>query len=140
MARDDEEALAAALTGGAGYVALVASARRAAAVTAALRERGLDEEALARLRSPAGLDLGPSSQEEIAVAILAELVAWRHVRPAEAALLEQATDPICGMTVAVATAKERLEHEGTTYYFCGAHCRNTFVNSTSIPEREGGGR
>src|SRR5438105_14216917 len=126
MARDDEEALAAALTGGAGYVALVASARRAAAVTAALRERGLDEEALACLRSPAGLDLGPSTQEEIAVAILAELVAWRHVRPVETALAEQATDPVCGMTVPVEAAKERLERDGVTYYFCSAHCRRTF--------------
>ena len=36
------------------------------------------QEQLARVRSPAGLDLGPGSQEEIAVAILAELVAWSH--------------------------------------------------------------
>jgi xanthine dehydrogenase accessory factor len=61
-------------------VGLVASAKRAVSVTAELRARGVDEEALARVRSPAGLDLGPSSQEEIAVAILAELVAWRHSR------------------------------------------------------------
>ena len=45
---------------------------------ASLRERGLDEETLARVRSPAGLDLGPLTQPEIAVAVLAELVAWRH--------------------------------------------------------------
>jgi xanthine dehydrogenase accessory factor len=127
MGRDDEDVLARALTSAAGYVGLVASARRASAVTAQLRERGVDEESLARLRSPAGLDLGPSSQEEIAVAILAELVAWRHTRgPSPAELVEEAIDPVCGMTVAVATATETFELDGVTYYFCGAHCRKTF--------------
>jgi xanthine dehydrogenase accessory factor len=80
MGRGDEDELAAALRTGAGYIGLVASARRAATVLGALRDRGIPGEALARVRSPAGLDLGPSTQEEIAVAILAELVQWRHSR------------------------------------------------------------
>jgi len=127
MGRDDEESLAAALASDAGYVGLVASAKRAASVTAELRERGVDEESLARIRSPAGLDLGPSAQEEIAVAILAELVAWRHTRgPSPAELVEEAIDPICGMTVAVVGAKETVVRDGITYYFCSAHCRKKF--------------
>jgi len=127
MGRDDEEALADALTSGAGYVGLVASAKRAAAVTADLRERGVDEESLARIRSPAGLDLGPSAQEEIAVAILAELVAWRHTRgPLLAELVEEAIDPVCGMTVVMARAKETAARDGVKYYFCSAHCRKKF--------------
>jgi xanthine dehydrogenase accessory factor len=127
MGRDDEASLEAALGTDAGYIGLVASARRAASLTADLRDRRVEEEALARIRSPAGLDLGPSSQEEIAVAILAEVVAWRHTRgPSPAQLLEEAIDPICGMTVAVATAKETAERDGITYYFCGSHCRKTF--------------
>jgi xanthine dehydrogenase accessory factor len=127
MGHGDEEALEAALASGAGYVGLVASAKRAAAVLAGLRERGLDEEALARVRSPAGLDLGPSAQEEIAVAILAELVAWRHTRgPSPAELVEEAVDPVCGMTVAVAAAKETAVRDGITYYFCSSHCRKRF--------------
>lgn len=86
MGRGDEDALAAALEGEAGYVGLVASRRRAATVVGTLRDRGMPEEALARLRSPAGLDLGPSTQQEIAVAILGELVEWRHTtRPRAAA-------------------------------------------------------
>jgi xanthine dehydrogenase accessory factor len=127
MGHGDEEALAAGIAGGAGYVGLVASARRAQAVVAELRARGLDEEALARIRSPAGLDLGPSSQEEIAVAILAELVAWRHtsgVSPAE--VVDEAIDPICGMTVSTASARETVVRDGTTYYFCGPGCRRRF--------------
>jgi xanthine dehydrogenase accessory factor len=127
MGHGDEEVLTPALAGEAGYVGLVASARRAQAVVAELRARGLDEEALARIRSPAGLDLGPSSQEEIAVAILAELVAWEHTRgasPVEA--VDEAIDPICGMTVSIAGARETLVRDGTTYYFCGAGCRRRF--------------
>jgi xanthine dehydrogenase accessory factor len=122
MGRDDEAALESALAGKADYIGLVASAKRASAV---LEELGLDEDARARVRSPAGLDLGPSSQEEIAVAILAELVAWRHTRTKDV-LEEYATDPICGMTVAVARAEHTLEHDGTTYCFCSAHCRKKF--------------
>jgi xanthine dehydrogenase accessory factor len=127
MGRGDEEALEAALASGAGYVGLVASAKRAASLTAELRDRGVDEESLARMRSPAGLDLGPSSQEEIAVAILAELVAWRHTRgPSPTELVEEAVDPVCGMTVAVAVAKETAVRDGVTYYFCSSHCRKQF--------------
>ena len=101
MGHADEEALELALGGRAGYVGLVASARRAGVVLDALRARGVGEDDLARVRSPAGLDLGPATQPEIAVAILAELVAWRHTRGGGETVLLEAVDPICGMTVAV---------------------------------------
>lgn len=81
MGRGDEAALASALATRAHYVGLVASGRRARSVLATMRETGIGEESLARVHSPAGLDLGASSQEEIAVAILAQLVAWRHTQP-----------------------------------------------------------
>jgi xanthine dehydrogenase accessory factor len=131
MGQGDENALEVALAGDAGYVGLVASAKRGSAVLADLRARGVDEETLTRIRCPAGLDLGPSSQEEIAVAILAELVAWRHTRPGATELLHavdpiEAIDPVCGMTVSVAGAHETAVHDGHTYYFCGAHCRKRF--------------
>jgi Cu+-exporting ATPase len=44
---------------------------------------------------------------------------------------ERATDPVCGMSVTIATAKNKLEHEGTTYYFCGAGCRTKFAADPS---------
>src|SRR4029453_17077020 len=78
MGHGDEDALAAAPKAGGGYVPLAASVRRAGVVLDAVRERGFGDEDLARVRSPAGRDLGPSTQEEIAVAVLAELVDWRH--------------------------------------------------------------
>jgi xanthine dehydrogenase accessory factor len=126
MGHGDEETLEAVLASPVGYVGLVASSRRASAVQEALRARGVGEEALARLRSPAGLDLGPSTQAEIAVAVLAELVAWRHTRGEVPAPPAEAVDPVCGMTVAIEGAKEVAVHEEVTYYFCGAHCRRRF--------------
>jgi len=128
MGRRDEEALAEALALSVDYVALVASSRRASVVLAALRERGVAEVEVARVRSPAGLDLGPSTQEEIAVAVLAELVAWRHTGAPQATLPEEAVDPVCGMTVAVEGAAATAEHAGRTYYFCCPHCRGAFLD------------
>jgi xanthine dehydrogenase accessory factor len=132
MGHGDEEALRAALEAGIVYVGLVASSRRAETVVATLRAEGVDEEALARVRSPAGLDLGPSTQPEIAVAVLAELVAWRHERRAVPSTPAVAIDPVCGMEVVVDTARETAEHDGETYYFCGAGCRSRFE---ADPER-----
>lgn len=125
MGHGDDDALAAALAAGTGYVALVASSKRAAAVLAALRARGLDEESLARVRSPAGLDLGPCTQEEIAVAVLAELVAWRHTRSGGELAPAEAVDPVCGMVVAIG-GSESAEHEGVAYFFCSSGCRGSF--------------
>ncbi len=126
MGHDDEQPLAAALEQGIGYVGLVASAKRAASVLAALRSRGVDEEALVRVRSPAGLDLGPATQPEIAVAVLAELVSWRHSRAAVPASPEVAVDPVCGMEVAVDGVRETVRHDARIYYFCAAGCRSRF--------------
>ena len=126
MGHADEEALESALANRAGYVGLVASARRAAVVLGRLRERGVSEDALARVRSPAGLDLGPATQPEIAVAILAELVAWRHTRGTGESVLQEAVDPVCGMTVAVGSGEAPVVHEGVSYYFCCAGCRSRF--------------
>jgi xanthine dehydrogenase accessory factor len=139
MGHGDEDALASALKAGVGYVGLVASARRAAVVADALRVQGVAADDLARVRSPAGRDLGPSTQEEIAVAILAELVDWRHsqasdpsgLTPAGAAEAPaEAVDPVCGMTVAVAGAPTAVR-DGVTWYFCSVGCRDQF-------ERTGG--
>jgi xanthine dehydrogenase accessory factor len=142
MGHYDEEALAAALRTRAGYVGLVGSRRRAATVFDGLRRRGLADADLARVHSPAGLDLGPSTQEEIAVAILAELIRERHRRAATpaapAAAPETATDPVCGMAVAVAEASLHADHAGRTFWFCSEHCRAAFLRDpTGYPDRAG---
>jgi len=74
----DEEALEHVLTRQpAAFVGLVASRKRGEAVLGALADRGLPREVLDRVRTPVGLDLGHTTHREIAVAILAELVAAR---------------------------------------------------------------
>ena len=133
----DEEALHEALETPAGYIGLVASRRRGNAALAALRDSGVGEADLARIRCPAGLDLGPSSQEEIAVAILAEVVAWRHTRAGPATVQvagakSDEVDPVCGMSVSIETATESAELGGVRYYFCCAGCRRRFE---SDPDR-----
>lgn len=74
----DAEALRAALGTGTRYVAFVGSRRKAATLTARLREEGLTETQLARLRAPAGLDIGAITPEEIALSIVAEVVELRR--------------------------------------------------------------
>ncbi len=78
LGHGDEDAVAGALAAGADYVGLVASRRRGAAVLAALREAGVPDDQLERVHTPAGLDIGARTHEEIAVSIVAELVAARR--------------------------------------------------------------
>ncbi len=144
--RDEEAMLAAALHAAVPYVGLVASRRRSAAVLSALD--ATDEERT-RIRTPAGLDIGAQSAPEIALSILAEIVATRagttSAAPAQAGLSAvpddgaahgthatdsqpvTAIDPVCGMTVEAAPGSLRYEHNGTSYYFCGAGCRHAFA-------------
>ena len=126
MGHADEEALEAALAGRAGYVGLVASARRASirarGPPRARRERGRDRAGA----QPGRARPGPATQPEIAVAILAELVAWRHARAGVPSVLLEAVDPICGMTVVVEAAGDAVIFDGVSYYFCSSGCRSRF--------------
>lgn len=135
LGRYDEAALEAALDTAAGYVALVGSRKRAAAVLEALRVSGVPEEDVRRVRAPAGLDLGPIRHEEIAVAILAEIVKLRGERTVSAdarsaaapqAAEAEAIDPVCGMSVEIETARYTAERDGRTFYFCCDGCRRRF--------------
>ena len=51
----------------------------------------------------------------------------QHDHEHEAAAPGAAIDPVCGMSVDPATARHRAEHAGTTYFFCGARCRERFT-------------
>ncbi|NHA68962.1 XdhC family protein [Phycicoccus flavus] len=70
-----------ALADGVGYVAMMASRSRSAALLEQLRGEGLDDDALGRLHVPAGLAIGGRSAGEIALSVMAEVVADRHGRP-----------------------------------------------------------
>ena len=73
----DEEAVEEAVAARPAYLGLVGSRRRGAAVLGYLAERGVPSDQLDRVHVPAGLDLGHTTHQEIAVAILAELVQLR---------------------------------------------------------------
>ncbi len=136
----DEGLLERAIAARPAYLGLVCSRKRGEAVLGYLADRGVPADQLARVRVPAGLDLGRTSHQEIAVAILAELVQLRAAgalarapaarqgsmairSPRQAA---DATDLVCGMTVAAGPDSMTLEHDGVTYYFCGPGCRQAF--------------
>ena len=74
---DDEDVLERAVAVRPAYLGLVGSRRRGATVLGYLADRGVPRDELDRVRVPAGLDLGSTTHQEIAVAILAELVQLR---------------------------------------------------------------
>jgi xanthine dehydrogenase accessory factor len=122
--RYDEEALEQAARTSASYIGLVASPKRAGTILQILRDRGID---VGRIKPPAGLDIGAQGAEEIALSIVAEIVQQRRARKTpEKPVVKEAIDPICNMTVEIATAKFTTEREGRRYYFCCAHCLRTF--------------
>ena len=76
--KGDEAALQAALAADADYVAFVGSRRKAESLKVKLLERGADPARVAALKSPAGLDLGAITPEEIALSIISEIVQLRR--------------------------------------------------------------
>ncbi len=135
MGVDDEDALA-ALHAGSPYVALVASPKRAAVVRETVTAMGVTADALNRLRAPAGLDIGAETQEEIALSIMTQIAMTRSALPqgiaaalieaADPGIAQEAIDPICNMTVAIAGAHRTSEYSGRTWYLCCAGCKRKF--------------
>jgi xanthine dehydrogenase accessory factor len=152
---DEERILIAALRDEVPYVGLVASETRGNAVR---RSLDLSDEQRDRLHTPAGLAIGAETPEEIALSILAEVVALRPpdaaarrllpgepelagagraagpaaassgAVPAPAAPVEVALDPVCGMEVALSPASIQLERDGERFYFCSEGCRDSFAS------------
>jgi xanthine dehydrogenase accessory factor len=144
--RGEEEVLAAALAVGVPYVGLVASRKRGEAVVAGLAADGrLRDEDRPKLHTPAGLDLGARTAGEVALSVLAEIVAERpkpsgRSLPAEAApgadaaasgAAGTALDPVCGMTVATVETSLHLDHDGRRVWFCGSGCLRAFAADPS---------
>jgi xanthine dehydrogenase accessory factor len=134
---DEEAALVRGLEAGVGYVGLVASRRRGTAVREAL---DVPDALRALVHTPAGLDIGARTPAEVAVSILAQVVAERTAAPAgtqpegESPALAitmpasaTATDPVCGMEVVAAAATLHLDEGGRRVYFCCEGCRSTYA-------------
>jgi xanthine dehydrogenase accessory factor len=133
MGHYDEDALAALLPFDLPYLGVIASRRRMQSVLDVLTQRGVG--GLDRIRRASGDAVG-RSQQEIALAVMAEIVAERQARePAPLLSKPTAVDPICGMTVDVDRALHSVAIESTTYYFCSAHCREAFVQQHATASR-----
>jgi xanthine dehydrogenase accessory factor len=131
---DEVGALRRGLEAGLPYVGLVASRARGDGVIGELRGDGVPEELLARIEVPAGLDIGARTPGEIALSILARIVAVRRAggpaapaAPPAPAPAATAVDPICGMTVAAVEGTPSIRHDGETVYFCCEGCRDAFA-------------
>jgi xanthine dehydrogenase accessory factor len=153
MGECDEDAVAAALAMRPAYLGVVASRKRFAILRQTLLDRGVSAHALDAIKSPAGLDLGGRQPEEVALGILAEIVQGKHagrtvgehavatgsVTPAIAATPAtparpvappgplSAIDPVCHMTVTIATARHTGTWDGRTWYFCNPRCKDKFL-------------
>jgi len=127
--RDEEASLRAGLDAAVPYLGLVASTKRGAAVIAGL-DRCASE--TARIHSPAGLDIGARTPDEIALSIMSEIVSLRprpSGRPVADAppALGVATDPVCHMDVATVESSLHLDHDGVRVWFCGSGCLRAFA-------------
>ncbi|KJE77136.1 XdhC family protein [Ferrimicrobium acidiphilum] len=131
--KNEDEALVDALVEGVPYVGLVASKKRGADVVARL---AIDEALKAKVRTPAGLPIGAYTAGEIALSILAEIVAER---PSGVVGCYEGTraltteiDPVCGMEVVVSEASLHSVHpdpdqNGRLVWFCGNGCQRAFL-------------
>lgn len=127
---DEPTVIREALDSGVGYIGLVASSKRGAAI---VDELDLDGTERAVVHTPAGLPIGAHTPGEIAVSIAAELVRTIRVEQlgsaAAAAERDSAltvVDPVCGMTVVVGAETPHLQIDGEDYWFCAPGCRRTY--------------
>ncbi len=140
--RNELHTLRRALESGTPYVGLVASPARGAGVLDELRADGVPDEQLELIDVPAGVDIGARTPAEIALSILATIIAVRRGtqdaaphRPEAARVAASAptstspplaVDPICGMTVAAVEGTPSVMYDGETVYFCCEGCMRKF--------------
>jgi xanthine dehydrogenase accessory factor len=145
---DDEQSVLKALETRAPYVGFVASRKKAAEVKAFLKKEGVPEDRVEQLRSPVGLDINAKLASEVAISILAEIIA--HFRtgtlveveetplaepqmqepgetaPADKFAEEYYINPVCQVPVSKKNPKHVLEYQGQMVYFCCDGCKVAF--------------
>jgi xanthine dehydrogenase accessory factor len=111
---------------GVPYIGLVASRKRGNAVLAAL---DLTDEEKAGIRTPAGMDIGARTAEEVALSILAEIIAQRTAEPRAMTSMpiDTAVDPVCHMDVAMIPTSLHADIDGQTWWFCCQGCLDRFT-------------
>src|SRR5262245_3382921 len=148
MGNGDEEGLEAVVGTKPQYLGLVASKEKAKSLFRYVRDKGTPDEDIARVKCPAGLELGAESLPEIALSVMAEITRLRRAvseqppepvkrskgasLPVMQKIVESSTesiDPVCGMTVATANARYKTIFEDKTFYFCCLRCKEAFEQS-----------
>jgi xanthine dehydrogenase accessory factor len=145
MGNGDEEGLEAVVGTQPQYIGLVASKEKARSLFQYIRDKGTPDEDIARVKCPAGLELGAESLPEIALSVMAEITQLRRAVSEQA--LEQvkrskdvslsvmqktaesptdSIDPVCGMGVATVNALYKTVFEEKAVYFCSLRCKVAF--------------
>jgi xanthine dehydrogenase accessory factor len=132
----DEEAIKRLLPLSPNYLGLVASKKRFQQICKDLKDGGVAKEKLDLIKCPAGIDMPARTFSEVSLSIIAEIVTLRRSQEKKAAAVHRsaevsvpplAEDPVCHMKVDPQTAAGSFLFAGITYYFCNAHCKNTFA-------------
>ena len=145
MGNGDEEGLEAVVGTKPQYLGLVASKEKAKSLFQYIRDKGTPDEDIARVKCPAGLELGAETLPEIALSVIAEITRLRRaasqqplepVKGSKGASLPvmrntaessmESIDPVCGMTVTTANARYKTVFEEKTVYFCCLRCKEAF--------------
>jgi xanthine dehydrogenase accessory factor len=127
--REETATIRSALDSGVGFIGLVASRRRGAAV---LEEMALTADERARVHTPVGVDIGARTAEEIALSIMAAVVRAIRVEGlvppfgAPAPQETEAIDPVCGMQVTIGPDTPHLRIGDEDHWFCSTGCRDRF--------------
>ena len=90
----------------------------------------LTDEQKSLIRTPAGMDIGARTAEEVALSILAEVIAQRHGEPRAMSAptsVATAVDPVCHMDVVMVPTSLHAEVDGATWWFCCQGCLDRFV-------------
>ena len=145
MGNGDEAGLEAVVGTQPQYLGLVASKEKARSLFQYIRDKGTPDEDIARVKCPAGLELGAETLPEIALSVMAEItrlrrvVSEQHLEPVKSSKVAslpvmqktaespaESIDPVCGMTVATENAIYKTVLEEKTVYFCSLRCKVAF--------------
>ena len=151
MGNGDEEGLEAVVGTSPHYLGLVASKEKAKSLFQYVRDKGTPSEHIARIKCPAGLELGGVTLPEIALSVMAEITRLRRtvtepaVEPVKSPKvanlpvmqnteesITENIDPVCGMVVTTAYARHKTVFEDHTYYFCCFQCKEAFERSPQL--------
>lgn len=127
------------------YLAFVSSRKKANSIFMGLKKSGVPIDQLAKIKTPAGIDINAKVPEEVAISILAEIIKEKRKEETQGeesglmALSATTTlgedfyiNPVCKIPVQKSTAKHILEHKGEKVYFCCDGCKESFEKEPDV--------